>query len=72
MKSWTHLIEILGECNMTKGTPKKDGSGQGRRTNQGRGGCKPTKPRGKGKQIRGGHHIVYKIIWQVEILAILI
>ena len=34
---------------MTKGTPKKDGSGKGRRDNRGRGGCKKPKDRGKGK-----------------------
>lgn len=31
---------------MIKGTPKKDGSGRGKRTNRGRGGCKTTKTRG--------------------------
>jgi len=33
----------------TKGIPKKDGSGKGTRANQGRGGCKPTSPAGKGR-----------------------
>lgn len=33
---------------MTKGKPKKDGSGKGMRANQGRGGCKDTKKKGKG------------------------
>jgi len=28
-----------------KGVPKRDGSGQGKRANKGRGGCKPTKDR---------------------------
>ena len=32
-----------------KGTPKGDGSGEGKRVNRGRGGCKPTKATGKGK-----------------------
>jgi len=32
----------------TKGTPKRDGSGKGQRSNQGRGGCKPTRSKGKG------------------------
>lgn len=32
---------------MTKGKPKQDGSGKGRRANKGRGGCKPT--RGKNR-----------------------
>ena len=32
-----------------KGTPKKDGSGKGTRQNQGRGGCKPTRTVGVGK-----------------------
>lgn len=32
-----------------KGTPKKDGSGKGKRANRGRGGCKTTKKVGKGK-----------------------
>ena len=41
---------------MAKGTPKHDGSGQGKRANQGRGGCPPVKqPKvGKGKQSRKG------------------
>lgn len=30
-----------------KGVPKKDGSGQGRRANRGRGGCKVTRRSGK-------------------------
>lgn len=34
---------------MAKGIPKKDGSGKGKRANQGRGGCKTTKTTGKGK-----------------------
>ena len=29
----------------TKGTPKRDGSGQGQKANQGRGGCKPANQR---------------------------
>ena len=33
---------------MTKGVPKKDGSGQGTRANRGRGGCKPTQDVGRG------------------------
>jgi len=32
-----------------KGTPKKDGSGGGTRKNRGRGGCKPTRGTGKGR-----------------------
>ena len=31
-----------------KGVPKKDGSGQGKRLNRGRGGCSPTKQTGQG------------------------
>jgi len=31
-------------------TPKKDGSGKGRRANQGRGGCKTTQKTGKGRK----------------------
>ena len=34
---------------MTKGTPKNNGTGGGRRANQGRGGCKNTQKTGKGK-----------------------
>ena len=34
---------------MSKGLPKKDGSGQGKRSNQGRGGCSNTKKVGQGK-----------------------
>jgi len=33
---------------MTKGIPKKDGSGKGTRNNKGRGGCKTTEKTGKG------------------------
>jgi len=33
----------------TKGTPKRDGSGGGRRENRGRGGCKTTQRKGKGR-----------------------
>ena len=36
---------------MANGTPKKDGSGKGTRTNVGRGGCKTTKKSGIGKLI---------------------
>jgi len=32
-----------------KGTPKKDGSGRGKRLNKGRGGCKNTEKTGKGR-----------------------
>ena len=31
-----------------KGVPKKDGSGQGKRRNKGRGGCSDTQSEGKG------------------------
>ena len=34
---------------MTKGTPRHDGSGKGKRANKGRGGCKTTQKTGKGK-----------------------
>lgn len=34
---------------MAKGVPRKDGSGQGSRTNRGRGGCSSTKTNGQGK-----------------------
>jgi len=37
---------------MTKGKPKHDGSGRGRRSNKGRGGCKETEPKGKGRNKR--------------------
>jgi len=33
-----------------KGIPKRDGSGRGTRANRGRGGCKETKARGKGRR----------------------
>jgi len=33
---------------MAKGTPKKDGSGKGRRLNRGRGGCSTTRKTGRG------------------------
>jgi len=32
---------------MAKGTPKRDGSGKGRRLNKGRGGCNPAQNRRK-------------------------
>jgi len=35
---------------MAKGTPKRDGSGKGTRSNRGRGGCSPTKPAGNPKR----------------------
>jgi len=35
---------------MTKGKPKQDGSGRGRRANRGRGGCVVTERRGKGRR----------------------
>lgn len=35
-----------------KGKPKRDGSGQGIRANEGRGGCEPTKEIGQGKKRR--------------------
>jgi len=34
---------------MAKGVPKRDGSGKGVRANRGRGGCKITSNRGKGR-----------------------
>ena len=38
-----------GGENMAKNSPKKDGSGKGTRANKGRGGCKSTKAKGKGR-----------------------
>jgi len=35
-----------------KGKPKHDGSGKGTRANQGRGGCKETQSKGKGRNRR--------------------
>lgn len=37
---------------MTKGTPKRDGSGKGVRANRGRGGCSQTERHGKGSNRR--------------------
>jgi len=37
---------------MAKGVLKRDGSGGGRRANQGRGGCKPTRGKGRGRNRR--------------------
>ncbi len=34
---------------MTKGVPKKDGSGKGNRANKGRGGCETTPKKGRGR-----------------------
>ena len=40
-----------GEKQMKKkGVPKRDGSGQGTRANQGRGGCSSTQRKGKGRK----------------------
>jgi len=36
-----------------KGVPKKDGSGKGKRLNQGRGGCSKTEKKGKESNRRG-------------------
>jgi len=33
-----------------KGVPKRDGSGNGQRSNRGRGGCKTTKKVGQGRR----------------------
>lgn len=39
-----------GSCMSSKrGEPKRDGSGGGRRANRGRGGCKETRNRGRGR-----------------------
>jgi len=35
-----------------KGKPKRDGSGQGTRANRGRGGCKETRSKGRGRNRR--------------------
>ena len=35
---------------MAKGTPKRDRSGRGTRSNRGRGGCKVTKKAGSGRR----------------------
>ena len=35
-----------------KGVPKRDGSGRGTRANRGRGGCKETRPKGRGRNRR--------------------
>jgi len=35
-----------------KGRPKRDGSGQGTRANRGRGGCKETRSKGRGRNRR--------------------
>lgn len=35
-----------------KGTPKRDGSGKGRRANRGRGGCRVTRRTGRGSNRR--------------------
>lgn len=37
---------------MAKGKPKRDGSGRGTRANRGRGGCTPTRKKGKRLQLR--------------------
>ena len=35
---------------LPKGVPKRDGSGRGRRKNRGRGGCKDTREKGRGRE----------------------
>jgi len=35
---------------MAIGKPKRDGSGRGIRANRGRGGCKPTRGKGRGRK----------------------
>ena len=35
---------------MTKGKPKRDGSGRGQRANRGRGGCQSTRSTGRGRR----------------------
>jgi len=35
---------------MKKGTPKRNGSGKGVRANRGRGGCKATSSKGRGRK----------------------
>jgi len=35
---------------MAKGVPKRNGSGRGRRTNRGRGGCSTTRRTGRGRR----------------------
>ena len=37
------------KTKMTKGKPKRDGSGRGVRANRGRGGCLPTRAKGRGR-----------------------
>lgn len=39
---------------MPKGTPKRDGSGQGRRANKGRGGCQNPRGTGRGSGTQSG------------------
>ena len=39
-----------GRVMPKKGVPKRDGSGKGKRANQGRGGCVKTKKVGKGRR----------------------
>ncbi len=34
---------------MSYGTPKRDGSGRGKRLNRGRGGCRKTRDKGRGR-----------------------
>ena len=44
------LSNCYGEVNyMPKGTPKRDGSGGGRRGNRGRGGCTPSRQLNSGR-----------------------
>ena len=50
-KSKIVLNKLKLKIMAKQGTPKRDGSGQGTRQNQGRGGCKTTKKVGKGKQV---------------------
>jgi len=49
LKHHREYHKMIKEGIMAKGVPKKDSSGKGTRANRGRGGCKTTKPKGKGK-----------------------
>jgi len=47
-----HETQVKGGGKLTKGTPKRDGSGRGTRKNKGHGGCKDTKKNGQGSNRR--------------------
>jgi hypothetical protein len=47
---YSNIFDRRAKLKAKKGVPKRDGSGHGRRDNEGRGGCEETQKTGKGKR----------------------